>query len=132
PPLASSPPPGSTEPLGGEDLPRAERIQKLAELAAQAEACRACALGSQRNKLVFSDGDPEAKIAFVGEAPGGDEDAQGFPFVGRAGQLLNKMIAAIGFKREEAYICNTLKCRPPGNRDPFPGEKAACEHFLVS
>jgi DNA polymerase len=118
--------------LGGEDLPRDKRIQRLAELTARAEACRECALGSRRNKLVFADGDPEAKIAIVGEAPGGEEDQQGLPFVGRAGKLLDKMVVAIGFQRREVYICNTLKCRPPDNRDPTPGEKAACEHFLVA
>ena len=112
-------------------LPRKKRLECFADAIARAEACRACTLGDKRNKLVYGDGDPEAKIVFVGEAPGGDEDEQGIPFVGRAGQLLNKMIAAIGFKREEVYICNTLKCRPPGNRDPLPSEKEACEHFLV-
>jgi uracil-DNA glycosylase len=115
----------------GQPLSREERIARLAEIAARAEACRACPLGAQRNKLVFSDGDPMARLAFVGEAPGGEENATGVPFVGPAGQLLTKMIQAIGFKREEVYICNTVKCRPPGNRDPFPAEKAACEHFLV-
>jgi DNA polymerase len=133
PPLASlSESPEALTPLGGEDLPREGRVARLAELAQQAEACRACVLGSRRNRLVFSDGDPEAKIVFVGEAPGGDEDAQGVPFVGRAGQLLTKMIAAIGFARREVYICNMLKCRPPENRDPLPDEKAACEHFLAA
>jgi DNA polymerase len=133
PPLASSAEsPEALTPLGGEDLPREGRVARLAELAQKAEACRACVLGSRRNRLVFSDGDPEAKIVFVGEAPGGDEDAQGVPFVGRAGQLLTKMIAAIGFARQEVYICNMLKCRPPENRDPLPDEKAACEHFLAA
>lgn len=110
---------------------REERVARLADAARRAEACRACALGSQRNKLVFADGDPMARIVFIGEAPGGEENATGIPFVGRAGQLLNKMIAAIGIKREEVYICNTLKCRPPENRDPLPSEKGACEHFLL-
>ncbi len=117
------------QPAPGPDAGRAER---LAALAREADACRACPLGATRNKSVFADGGPNARIVFVGEAPGGDEDIQGKPFVGRAGQLLNKMIAAIGFKREEVYICNTLKCRPPGNRDPLPSEKKACEHFLVA
>lgn len=107
------------------------REERLARLAREAEKCRACPLGATRNKSVFCDGGPNAKIVFVGEAPGGEEDIQGKPFVGRAGQLLNKMIAAIGFKREEVYICNTLKCRPPDNRDPLPEEKKACERFLV-
>lgn len=108
-----------------------EKARLLADGAARAEACRACALGAQRNKLVYKDGPPEARLLFVGEAPGGEEDLQGLPFVGAAGQLLNKMIAAIGLKREEVFICNTLKCRPPQNRDPQPEEKAACEHFLI-
>ncbi|MEN6626170.1 MAG: uracil-DNA glycosylase [Candidatus Sumerlaeia bacterium] len=109
----------------------ADREARLAELAREADACRGCSLYQTRNKSVFADGGPNARIVFVGEAPGGEEDIQGKPFVGRAGQLLNKMIAAIGFKREEVYICNTLKCRPPENRDPLPAEKKACERFLV-
>ena len=110
---------------------REARAGRLAELAGLAEKCRGCGLGVTRNQLVFADGAPLAKIIFVGEAPGAEEDARGVPFVGRAGQLLDKMIQAIGFKREEVYICNTLKCRPPENRDPLPAEKQACEHFLV-
>lgn|GEM_PF-197719 len=117
--------------FGPPPLPREQRLDRMREAIARAEACRACALGATRKRLVYGDGSPEASIMFVGEAPGGDEDAQGIPFVGRAGQLLNKMLAAIGFQREEVYICNTLKCRPPDNRDPLPNEKAACEHFLV-
>ena len=81
--------------------------------------------------LVFGEGNPEADLVFVGEAPGADEDAQGRPFVGRAGQLLTKIIVAMGLKREEVYICNILKCRPPGNRNPQPEEIAACEPFLI-
>lgn len=123
--------PAPIEPLMGPPLPREERLLRLTEATACAEACRECSLGNLRDKLVYGDGDPEAPIVFVGEAPGADENATGVPFVGRAGQLLNQMIAAIGFRREEVYICNTLKCRPPGNRDPQPSEKAACEHFLV-
>lgn len=123
---AAAPPTISCAPLD-----RAGRIACLAEATARAEACRACSLGAQRNRLVYGVGDPEAKIVFVGEGPGAEEDAQGEPFVGRSGQLLTKMIQAIGFQREEVYICNTVKCRPPGNRDPLPTEKDACEHFLV-
>lgn len=115
----------------GPPLSRDERIERLRAAAERAEACRACPLGDQRNRLVYGDGDPEAEIVFVGEAPGAEEDAQGIPFVGRAGQLLEKMLAAIGFTREEVFICNTLKCRPPGNRDPEASEKKACEPFLV-
>ena len=112
-------------------LSREERTAQLQDGARRVDACRECALGAQRNKSVYSDGGPEARIVFVGEAPGAEEDATGIPFVGRAGQLLNKMLAAMGFEREEVYICNTLKCRPPGNRDPLPSEKDACEHFLI-
>ena len=93
--------------------------------------CRRCSLGSLRHRLVFGEGNPHAELVFVGEAPGADEDAQGRPFVGRAGQLLTKIIAAMGLKREEVYICNILKCRPPGNRNPLPEEIAACEPFLI-
>jgi uracil-DNA glycosylase family 4 len=80
---------------------------------------------------VFGEGNPRADLLFVGEAPGADEDAQGRPFVGEAGQLLTKIITAMGFRREDVYICNILKCRPPGNRDPLPDEIAACEPFLI-
>ncbi len=93
--------------------------------------CRRCGLGGLRHSLVFGEGNPRAELVFVGEAPGADEDAQGRPFVGQAGQLLTKIIAAMGFKREEVYICNILKCRPPGNRNPQPDEIDACEPFLI-
>lgn len=104
--------------------------ERLAELAALAEKCGQCALNKTRNKMVFGDGKPGAELLFVGEAPGADEDASGVPFVGRAGQLLNKIINAMGFKREEVYICNVLKCRPPNNRTPLPSEAAECWPFL--
>ncbi len=93
--------------------------------------CRRCPLGGLRRRLVFGEGNARADLVFVGEAPGADEDEQGRPFVGRAGQLLTKIIAAMGLKREEVYICNILKCRPPGNRNPLPDEIAACEPFLI-
>jgi DNA polymerase len=93
--------------------------------------CRRCKLHAQgRRQIVFGVGDPNADLMFVGEAPGADEDAQGIPFVGRAGQLLTKMIAAIQFEREQVYIANVIKCRPPGNRNPEPDEIATCEPFL--
>ncbi|HEU4764905.1 MAG TPA: uracil-DNA glycosylase, partial [Candidatus Eisenbacteria bacterium] len=110
--------------------PRADVPRALSELAAAVAACRACSLCRTRAKTVFADGDPAARLLFVGEAPGRDEDAQGLPFVGRAGQLLNKMIAAIEMKREEVYICNVLKCRPPDNRVPLPEEVEQCRPFL--
>jgi uracil-DNA glycosylase len=93
--------------------------------------CQRCSLGRVRTNIVFGEGNPKAEIVFVGEAPGGDEDIQGRPFVGRAGQLLTRIIAAMGLKREDVYICNILKCRPPGNRNPRPEEITACEPFLI-
>ncbi|MEX1138127.1 MAG: uracil-DNA glycosylase [Bacteroidota bacterium] len=92
--------------------------------------CQKCPLGSTRTKFVFGVGNSNADLVLVGEAPGADEDAQGEPFVGRAGQLLNKILEAINFKREEVFICNILKCRPPNNRDPMPEEVASCEPYL--
>lgn len=92
--------------------------------------CTRCALHTGRNKIVFADGSPNARLMFVGEGPGADEDAQGLPFVGRAGQLLNNMIGAMGLKREEVYIANIVKCRPPGNRTPEPEEANTCSPFL--
>ncbi|MBL8144435.1 MAG: uracil-DNA glycosylase [Acidobacteria bacterium] len=90
--------------------------------------CTLHALG--RHQVVFGVGSPEADLMFVGEAPGGDEDLQGVPFVGRAGQLLTKIIEAMGLSREQVYIANVIKCRPPGNRNPEPDEVATCEPFL--
>ncbi len=113
-------------PLG----PRDDLPLLLPDLAARVSACRLCSLCSTRTQTVFADGSPTARLLFVGEAPGRDEDAQGLPFVGRAGQLLNKMIAAIDLKREEVYICNVLKCRPPDNRVPAPDEVESCRPYL--
>ena len=92
--------------------------------------CRRCKLCEARKNIVFGVGDPRAKLMFVGEGPGADEDAQGEPFVGRAGQKLNEMIRAIGIEREDVYIANVVKCRPPGNRDPETDEVATCSPFL--
>jgi DNA polymerase len=92
--------------------------------------CRRCQLAGGRKSIVFGVGNPNAHLVFVGEAPGADEDAQGEPFVGKAGQLLTKMIEAMGYARQDVYICNVIKCRPPGNRNPEPDEVAACEPFL--
>src|SRR5258706_10762216 len=92
--------------------------------------CLKCPLGHTRTRFVFGDGNPAAEVMFIGEAPGFDEDQQGLPFVGRAGQLLTKIIESINLKREDVYICNVLKCRPPDNRNPEPGEVAACNPFL--
>lgn len=94
-------------------------------------ACRACELCKTRTQTVFGVGDRQADLMIIGEAPGADEDRRGEPFVGRAGQLLNLMLAAIGLNREQVYIANVLKCRPPGNRDPGTGEALRCEPFLM-
>ena len=108
-----------------DDLPR-----DLDGLGAMVAGCRKCGLCETRTKTVFADGSPLSKLVFVGEAPGRDEDLSGLPFVGRAGQLLDKMIAAIDMKREEVYICNVLKCRPPDNRTPAPEEVVQCRPYL--
>jgi uracil-DNA glycosylase family 4 len=93
--------------------------------------CRRCSLCETRTNLVFGEGNVRAGLVFVGEAPGADEDSQGRPFVGKAGQLLTRIIVAMGLQRQDVYICNILKCRPPGNRNPRPEEIAACEPFLI-
>jgi len=127
--------PGAVEPLIPEPTLSAEttagRRSDLDTVRVELGECRRCSLGSLRHRLVFGEGNPHSELVFVGEAPGADEDAQGRPFVGRAGQLLTKIIAAMGLKREEVYICNILKCRPPGNRNPQPEEIIACEPFLI-
>ncbi len=102
----------------------------LDDLNGQICECLKCPLGKTRTNFVFGVGNPHADIVVIGEAPGADEDAQGEPFVGRAGQLLNKILEAIHFKREEVYICNILKCRPPNNREPLPEEIELCEPYL--
>ena len=98
------------------------------EIGPDCTRCKLCTLG--RRQVVFGVGNPDARLMFVGEGPGEDEDKQGEPFVGRAGQLLTKIIEAIGLTREQVYIANVIKCRPPGNRNPEPDEVAACEPFL--
>ncbi|MEZ6063755.1 MAG: uracil-DNA glycosylase [Planctomycetaceae bacterium] len=103
----------------------------LCELSALVSGCRRCSeLANTRTQTVFGVGDPNARIMFVGEAPGADEDKQGEPFVGRAGQLLDKIIEASKLKRKDIYICNILRCRPPGNRNPLPQEAANCREYL--
>jgi len=99
-------------------------------LRAQVAGCRKCGLCETRTTVVFGEGDVNAELMFIGEAPGRDEDLQGRPFVGRAGQLLTQMILAMGFQREEVFIANVLKCRPPENRNPAPDEVAHCEPYL--
>jgi len=102
----------------------------LASLSQFLEGCPRCKLSKTRTNLVFGQGNPKADLMFVGEAPGRDEDEQGLAFVGRAGQLLTKIIEAMGKKREDVWICNVLKCRPPNNRNPEPDEVASCMPFL--
>lgn len=105
---------------------------ELAELAAEVSACTKCGLCESRRQTVFSDGSGTADLVFVGEAPGQNEDEQGVPFVGRAGQLLTDIIVkGMKMRREDVYICNVIKCRPPNNRDPLPDEKRACEPYLI-
>jgi DNA polymerase len=107
-----------------------ERRAALVELFHQVEACTRCPLNETRTKAVFGAGNADADLMFVGEAPGAEEDRQGLPFVGRAGQLLNELLAGIGLSREEVFITNVLKSRPPGNRDPHPLEIEACRPYL--
>ena len=105
-------------------------VRTLDEIRLELGDCKRCKLCQGRTQIVFGAGNPKASLVFVGEGPGADEDAQGIPFVGKAGQLLTKMIEAMKFRRDEVYICNVVKCRPPGNRNPEPDEIAACEPFL--
>jgi uracil-DNA glycosylase family 4 len=108
----------------------AERRERLVELYHEVAGCTKCPLYETRTKAVFGAGDADAELMFVGEAPGAEEDRQGLPFVGRAGQLLNELLVEIGLSREAVFIANVLKSRPPGNRDPQPLEIQACEPYL--
>jgi DNA polymerase len=115
----------------------ASRVRKLSKatllkrLGSRANKCVLCPLSRYRTNVVFGEGNPQADLVFVGEAPGEKEDAQGRPFVGPAGNYLTALIKKIGLEREDVYICNVIKCRPPGNRDPSPEEVATCETYLV-
>ena len=120
----------SAPPQIGGAVPAEERAAALQTIRDDLGDCTRCALHTGRHTIVFGVGNPSARLMFVGEGPGADEDAQGLPFVGRAGQLLNNMIAAMGLKREECYIANVVKCRPPGNRTPDPEEANTCSPFL--
>ena len=120
--------PGAAPGLLEETLPL--RAETLEAIRADLGDCRRCALHETRTKLVFGVGNPAARLMFVGEAPGADEDRRGEPFVGRAGQLLDRMVEAMGLTRADVYIANVLKSRPPGNRTPEPAEIAACSPFL--
>jgi uracil-DNA glycosylase len=115
------------------DVPQAtstEKTRRLEVIQAEAKACRACSLGATAINNVFSRGNPQSDIVVVGEAPGEEEDKAGLPFVGRSGKLLDLLLAAVGYPKDSVYICNTLKCRPPQNRNPLPNELAACNGFL--
>lgn len=112
-------------------MPAAERQHRLEVLAREAASCTRCGLHAKRQQSVFARGSATAEVAFVGEGPGRDEDIQGFPFVGAAGKLLDRMVAAMGYGRDEVYICNVVKCRPPENRTPRAEEMLACSRYLV-
>lgn len=105
-------------------------MQELAVLGARASVCTDCRLSETRTSVVFGVGHPDADVMMVGEAPGRNEDLEGEPFVGAAGHLLNRLLAEVGMRRDEVYIANVLKCRPPGNRDPRPDEIEACKGYL--
>ena len=129
----AAPPEGSGSQEGGAEEGAEEAAARAAALGAMAEvvaACRRCRLCEGRQKTVFGSGDPNADLMFIGEGPGAEEDRQGLPFVGRAGELLTRIIEAIGMTRDQVYIANIVKCRPPGNRDPQPDEVAACRSYL--
>lgn len=125
--------------LGLTDLPKVEvsspslvsRASQLGAFHDSIRDCQACRLCKGRRTVVFGSGSPDADVMFIGEAPGREEDRQGLPFVGAAGELLTRMIESTGLRREEVYIANVIKCRPPGNRDPEPDEVASCEPYLV-
>ena len=108
----------------------AGRNERLEELQQEASGCTRCRLAEGRTQVVFGVGNPDADLMFVGEAPGFHEDKQGYPFVGQAGKLLDRLLAGIGLTRADVYIANVLKCRPPGNRDPMPDEIEQCEGYL--
>jgi uracil-DNA glycosylase len=133
-PLApeASPQPVLRAPAEGVIAPLPSQVGRrtLEEVRRELGDCRRCKLCTARRQIVFGSGNPKARLVFVGEGPGAEEDAQGLPFVGPAGQLLTKMIVAMGLTRDDVYICNVVKCRPPGNRNPEPDEIAACEPFL--
>jgi DNA polymerase len=107
-----------------------DRVSRLELLKDEASACTRCRLSEGRTQVVFGVGNPDAELMFVGEAPGFHEDKQGYPFVGQAGKLLDKLLAGIGLTRSDVYVANVLKCRPPGNRDPQPDEIELCEGYL--
>lgn len=131
PPISTPTPAAPLAPAPAVPVDPEARRQRLTVLESEARACTACALHRERTQAVFARGTGSSGLCFVGEGPGADEDAQGYPFVGAAGQLLDRMIAAMGLGREDVYVCNIVKCRPPKNRKPEPEEMAACSPFLT-
>jgi len=138
-PVASAPAPKAvaptafvppTDPIGCPGPEAVASAANLGDLEACIKGCLACPLGAGRMRFVFGEGSPQARLMFVGEGPGRDEDLQGRPFVGKAGELLDKMIGALGFQRAEVYIANVVKCRPPDNRTPTPAEAQRCLGYL--
>ena len=134
----SEPPSNLSSPLGAQPLNLFEsppapvrEHETLEDVRNDLGDCQRCKLSKGRKHIVFGQGNPHAEVVFVGEGPGADEDEQGLPFVGRAGQLLNRMLQLVQIKREDVYICNVVKCRPPGNRTPETDEIAACSPFLL-
>lgn len=128
---AATPKAASTQRPASLPVGEVQQHESLDKIRKDLGDCQRCKLGKTRKNLVFGVGNPHARLVFVGEGPGADEDAKGEPFVGAAGQVLNRIISAMGLKREEVYICNVVKCRPPGNRDPEPDEIATCSPFLL-
>jgi uracil-DNA glycosylase family 4 len=118
-------------PTANSQLPTEERQKRLQVLADEVRGCTKCVLHEERTQTVFARGNGSSGLCFVGEGPGADEDIQGFPFVGAAGQLLDKMIAAMGIERDDVYVCNIVKCRPPKNRTPEPEEMSSCMPYLL-
>jgi DNA polymerase len=135
PPAAAAPrliPPPSAEPFTAPILPREQKVVRLQQLDAnEVKGCTRCRLHATRTNTVFGEGDADAQIFFIGEGPGENEDLSGRPFVGKAGQLLDKMIGGMGLRRDQVMIANIVKCRPPGNRVPAPDEVATCTPYLV-
>ncbi len=137
-PIEVSPEPGTSinpeaiPPAEPAEVPAAQPANDWETLRAQVASCEKCALHASRTQTVFGTGDRNADLLIIGEAPGADEDRQGEPFVGRAGQLLDQMLLAAGFRRNQVYIANILKCRPPNNRNPAPEEILACSGYLAS
>ena len=126
-----APAPAQPAPAAAADaVPDEERGRRLELLAAEVAGCTRCPLHETRTQTVFSRGTARSGLCFIGEGPGADEDAQGYPFVGKAGQLLDRMIIAMGFERDDVYVCNIVKCRPPNNRKPTPEEMTACMPYL--